>query len=333
MPESPEEKTVWACPQCGKRFRVPSHLKPPAKCRECKQKTALVHVDSVPTIEVTKPKAARPVESEILDVEFVVMPQARKGLSPLSSAQGRWFAAIIALGLAWFVWPTPYEYSTSFVDGERIVTRTSRMTGLSQTRYLTGWDKPGDIHVYRRIEHKTSQHALHLETRTSRVSGREQVFFANRWMPQAEYVALRDTDAKAIWTLARSERTSPSRGQHGLLSSDELAAKLSNQTYVRRLITETEASRLSIQATFDEVHKTLTVSIHSGLAYPIDSPSVRINGRDSKSRRWTSEENVGVAILSATTTSFSIPVNSFPPDIETVSVSVVDGGFSYRIER
>ena len=37
MPESPEEKTIWACPQCGKRFRVPSRLKPPAQCRECRQ--------------------------------------------------------------------------------------------------------------------------------------------------------------------------------------------------------------------------------------------------------------------------------------------------------
>lgn len=37
MPDSTEETTIWACPQCGKRFRVPIHLKPPAKCRECRQ--------------------------------------------------------------------------------------------------------------------------------------------------------------------------------------------------------------------------------------------------------------------------------------------------------
>jgi DNA-directed RNA polymerase subunit RPC12/RpoP len=182
MPDSTEETTIWACPQCGKRFRVPSRLKPPAKCRECKQRTALAHVEPVPTIEVTKPKAARPVESEILDVEFVVVPQTRKGLSPLWPVQGRWLAAIIALSLAWSVWPTPYEYSTSVVEGELIVTRTSRITGLSQTRYLTGWDKPGDLFAYRKVGN--------LEYRTSKVSGREEVFAFGKWMT-------RDLHAKA----------------------------------------------------------------------------------------------------------------------------------------
>ncbi len=40
MADSNDDRTIWTCPACGKRFSVPRHLKPPAKCRECKQQTA-----------------------------------------------------------------------------------------------------------------------------------------------------------------------------------------------------------------------------------------------------------------------------------------------------
>ena len=58
MPESPEEKIVWACPQCGKRFRVPSRLNPPSQCRECRSASSEQFGGSpTRTVSPSRPKA------------------------------------------------------------------------------------------------------------------------------------------------------------------------------------------------------------------------------------------------------------------------------------
>jgi hypothetical protein len=87
--------------------------------------------------------------------------------------------ALALLMYGWTVWPTPYEYREAVIEGETVKTRTSRLTGQSQTLYVTGWDKPGELFQYRKV--------LNLESRTSRISGRETVFAFGKWLSRDEY--------------------------------------------------------------------------------------------------------------------------------------------------
>jgi hypothetical protein len=58
MPDSPEETTIWACPQCGKRFRVPIRLKPPAQCKSCRSASSEQSAGPpTRTVSPSRPKA------------------------------------------------------------------------------------------------------------------------------------------------------------------------------------------------------------------------------------------------------------------------------------
>jgi hypothetical protein len=215
----PSVYRAWQCPKCERKWKVSVTRTTPPVCGNCGYGSEPVskgtasklapageaRATSRPpkSVAVTRddePVLAESDEQSAVSPSFGVARSARlasaqpalwdvvKRVFALRDSSGRlnpngvlaWSGVALALLMyGWTVWPTPYEYREAVIEGETVKTRTSRLTGQSQTLYVTGWDKPGELFQYRKV--------LNLESRTSRISGRETVFAFGKWLSRDEY--------------------------------------------------------------------------------------------------------------------------------------------------